>query len=63
MFQNIKYNADNYPQGIEMIEEYRFESASFNGFSMPVLIQHEDGVNKTDAADGKIGEPGAGSRD
>ena len=24
---------------------------------MPVLIQHEDGVNKTDAADGKIREP------
>ena len=51
------------PQGIEMIEENRFESASLNGLSMPVLIQYEDGINEADAADGKIREPRAESRE
>ena len=40
-----------------MIEENRFESASFNGHSMRVLMQYEDGINEADAADGKIREP------
>ena len=38
------------PHGIEMIEENRFESASFNGHSMRVLMQYEDGINEADAA-------------
>ena len=51
-----------------MIEENRFESASLNGLSMPVLIQYEDGINEADAADGIIKraesrEPRAESRE
>ena len=46
-----------------MIEEIRFESASFNGLSVPVLIQSTDGLNEADAADGRIREPRAESRE
>ena len=49
-----------------MIEENRFESASFNGHSMRVLMQYEDGINKAGAA-GTAGrcwrsDAGAGER-
>ena len=58
-----------FPQGIQVIEENSFESPSFNGLSMRVLMQYEDGINETDAADGKVAtdgkvrEPRAESRD
>ena len=46
-----------------MIEENRFESASFNGLSIPVLIQSENDLNEAVATDGRIREPRAESRD
>ena len=42
-----------------MIEENRFELASFNGLSIPVLIQSENDLNEAVATDGRIREPRA----
>ena len=55
-----------------MIEENGFDSTGFNGLSIRVLMQYEDGTNEADAADGtneadaadgKIREPRAESRE